>query len=353
MQTQGVAVPLAITAGEGADRIRLLCASLVVLLHAGVVVSNPAFARALPEARTADAVLMNLAGTFPVNGFLFLSFLLLGSKIRSGASWRNIMGRRLTRLAPAYLFWTALYAGLHVAAGARPSARALLGMVLLGQAAAHLYYVPLLLALTAAYPLFERLARFPRMALLAAPFLALAVSYAYLAIGPRSPYAAALLGLAGVSYCALVGLALARWWGGLGPPPERRGRVLTAAVAVAALAGAVVIRHAMSEAANGGPIPFDFARRVAGIGYSLAVPVIVLVVPLRLPSWGSAMVPLSFGIYLAHPLFLKVLQGFENRIPALHGATIALALPNGLLVLAATTLAVALLMRTPLRRIVS
>src|SRR5947207_2210965 len=76
---------------------RAFCAAAVVVVHASYAPASPAFARMGVGAGRFDALLNALAIGFPVDTFLFLSFLLLAPKLAGGAGYFATLRARLGR----------------------------------------------------------------------------------------------------------------------------------------------------------------------------------------------------------------------------------------------------------------
>ncbi len=352
--TVAIPLPREEARAEGIDRVRVVAAFAVVVCHAAYSPTTPVFAAAPPEARLVEGILAQLAVSFPVNAFTLVSFLLLEPSARAGTrSWGGLLRRRIVRLAPAYLFWSAFYAAIRVALGGRPSAADALRMLLLGTAAAHLYYVPLLVAITAAYPAALWLSRRPALGVAAALALAFGSARLALAVGQRSPWILAALGICGVAGYAVIGFALSRAWGGSEPPLAARRRLAAVGMVLVVAGAALVARHSALEAAAGRLVEHDVARWAGGVACSLGVPIVLLAAPLRVPRALQVLAPLSFGIYLVHPVFVKLLQVAESRLAAAHGAEMLLIVPNAVLALAASALLVSLGLRSPLRRVLA
>jgi peptidoglycan/LPS O-acetylase OafA/YrhL len=328
-------------------RTRAVAAAAVVLVHAAWPPGHAALAGLSPPARQAAEVGFSLLVTFPVNAFVLLAFLSLAPRLRAGVPARTLLGTLARRLGPPHLFWTAAYLGAHALhARAWPSPGAVVEGALLGTAAAHLYFTPLLLALAALAPALERLSRTPVRAVAGAAALALAGIGLHLSWRPEAAPARAVVGLFGFAPFAVAGLALGRAWRGLAPPARRAAGVLAAAAAAtvscaAALAAVRALR---------GP-GFDPLAWLAGNGLALGVPLVLLSAPGRVPPWMLRVARHGLGVYLVHPFFVQALRLAEARVPALAGREALLVLPNAAAALALSLGFVALLARTPLRRV--
>lgn len=333
-------------------RTRLLAAAAVILVHAAYPPGHAALAALPPGGQRAASLAFALVVAFPVNTFVLLSFLGLARRLEAGAAPGQLLRATARRLVPAHLFWTAVYLGARAAATRTlPAPRAVIEAVALGTGAAHLYFTPLLLALTAAAPVLWWLARRPAAAVAGAAAIAVAAVALRVVLGTGTPWARALPGVLGFGPFAVAGLALARAWRGTAPPAARRRRVLSVSAAAGVLA-AVSLAVALARAGFVQGLAPHPAAWVGGNVYALAVPLALLAIggaasrtTVRLASW-------SLGIYFVHPLFVQALRVTEARIPALAGAEVPLVLPNAGLAAVLSVAAVALLVRTPLRRMV-
>lgn len=330
-------------------RARVIAAAAVVLVHAAYPPGHPAMAALPAPAGPLATWAFTLVVTFPVNAFVLLAFAGLAVRLDAGARPGRLLAMVARRMLPVHLFWTAVYLALRAAAaGAPPSPSAVLEGIVLGTAAAHLYFMPVLLALTAAAPLLGWLARTGRRAVAGGAALALAAIGLHALLRGHGPWARAAVGLLGLAPFALAGLALARRWGGVAPPPERRRRILRRAGALAWLAaGALLVPAFAGRVGSGAVIAW-----AAGIVYAVAVPVALLALPGRVPPRVLRLAACSLGVYLVHPIFIQALRLAEARIPALASAPLWLVLPNAALAAALSVAAVLALGRTPLRRLV-
>jgi hypothetical protein len=180
--------------------------------------------------------------------------------------------------------------------------------------------------------------------------LALSALALHLAASGGNAWYGALVGLLGLAPFALAGLALARAWGGAAPAPEQ-GRQIGPVAAGLALVSGLVLAHA-ALAAGGGPVPLTPERWVANNVFALALPVLLLSVGGRVPAWVVRIAPYTLGVYLVHPFFIAAARGLEARVPALAGREAEVMVLNAALAGVASLAAVALLARTPARRIV-
>jgi len=325
-------------------RVRVFAAAAVVLAHSAYPPGNPALA-ALPRgAQHLAAAVFALVVSFPVNAFVLLSFMSQAQRQDPGAHRRR-MRAVARKLVPAHLFWTTAFLGAHAVHAHRlGTPRDWVEAYALGTAAAHLYFIPLLVALIAAAPALGRLARTPIRAAMGAVALALSAVALRAWAGTASPWTRALEGFLGMAPFAVAGLALAREWGGIGPRPAdtRRTALLAGAVAVAAGVAVAAVRAVPEHGGDLGILGW-----VGLNAYALAVPVLLLTVrgPASRRTFKLALY--SLGVYFVHPFFVQGLRAAEpSRAAAL------LVVPNALGAALLSVAAVAVLSRTPLRRVV-
>lgn len=136
------------------DMLRGAGALAVIVLHAS---ANP-----LTEASSLGQpswmlLVPNVTARFAVPVFVMLSGMALTLAARSDESYLRFLWRRLSRIVPAYLVWTLIYACVFPKHEAL-SVRTLLCDLLTGHASSHLYFVPAIVALYALYPLLRALA---------------------------------------------------------------------------------------------------------------------------------------------------------------------------------------------------
>ena len=333
-------------------RTRLVAAGFVVLVHTAYPPGAPALADAAPGTRAALAAAFTLVVAFPVHTFVLLAFLSLRPRVEAGLPASRLVALSARRLVPAHLFWVAVFLGVRaLLERALPTPGGVVEGVVLGTAAAHLYFTPMLLVLTACAPLLVPLARSLPRALAAGLALAGLAIALHLALGRDTPWHAAPAGYLGMVPYALAGLALGRAWAGNAPAPVKAGTVALVAGVAALVAGALLVHAAL--AAEGAPLPLTPGVWVGRLVFALAIPVLVLTVSAPLPGWALRLAPLSLGVYFVHPLVIKAVQLAEARVPALDGLQVALVLPNALLALVLSLGLVAALARTPLRRFVT
>ncbi len=332
-------------------RLRFAAASGVVLVHSAYPAGDPVLSRAPPDVATWEAALFRVVVSFPVNAFVLLAFLGMAARMAAGAPAGRLLRTSAQRLVPAHVFWVLAFLAARAAqAGELPSPRAIAEGLLLGTAAAHLYFTPLLLTLMAAVPAGARRAGSPAgIAFLA---IAVAVVSALLerTVGRDGAALRTLLGVLGYVPYALAGLALGGWWGGIAPAPERARLVAPIAAVVAGVSAGTLL--SLGAGPGGAAAPPALALWLAGNGLGVGVPVLLLCAGGRPSSRIVRLAASSMGVYFIHPFFVVALRMIEARVPALRGLEIWMILPNAAAAAVLSFAAVRLLSRTGLRRIV-
>ncbi len=330
-------------------RLRLLCALGVVFVHAAYPPANPVLLGMDPLSRAAAFTAYTVTVTFPVHAFILLSFLNLVPRMDAGGSPRVYLRATFMRLLPAHVFWVVVYLGLGALfRGAPPAVPEIVSGLLIGDAAAHLYFTPLLLTLSALAPVLGWLARRPLRA--ASSVLLCAVSSAWLWHQlPDAPrFVTALIGVVGMAPIAIAGIFLGRAWSGLAPGPGIDRVIALGAGAVAALA-AITLGSA-AWLADGQPLTPTAPIWLSRFSLGLAVPVLLLSVSGRIPMWLLKLAPCTLGVYFVHPLFIKALQLVEARLLGPQSGWEGILIGVNLVVATAlSVLAVKLLVRTPLK----
>lgn len=332
-------------------RLRIAAAAGVVLVHSAYPPGDPVLARAPPGVATWEALLFRIVVSIPVNAFVLLAFLGMAARVSAGAPPGRLLRTSAQRLVPAHAFWVLAFLAARAAqAGQLPSPRAVAGGFLLGTAAAHLYFTPLLLGLMAAAPALARRAGSPARVALLAMTVAAVTAFLEQAVGRDGVVLRTLLGFLGYVPYALAGLALGGWWGGSAPGPERaRTTAPIAAAVVGASAAAMLWLGAPRGGAAAGP---SLALWLARNGLGLGVPVLLLCAGGRPSSRIARLAACSMGVYFIHPFFVVGLRTIEARLPALRGLEVWLILPNAAAAAVLSFLAVRLMARTRLRRVV-
>jgi surface polysaccharide O-acyltransferase-like enzyme len=334
-------------------RTRVIASAAVVLVHAAYPPGHPALASLSPDGQEALAAVSTVLSSFPVNTFVLLSFLGLAPRLRTGVPAGRLLGTLVRRLGVAHLFWAGAFLAARAALERElPSPRTVLEGVVLGTAADHLYFVPVLLALTAASPALAWLARTPRDALTGGLALALAgIALRVYALEAGDPWTRAAAGVLGFAPFAVAGLALAEWWGGRAPGPERAAAVVPAA-ALVTLASAATLVGVVSHAGRAADASFSLAAWLGVNGCALGIPVLLLSFGGRASPRLVRLAGSTLGVYFVHPFFAQLLRRGEARLEAVAGLEPLLIVPNAIATVALSLAALAVLARTPLRRVV-
>jgi len=254
----------------------------------------------------------NIVTGFAVPSFLMMSvFLTMSSLAKTpGLGFVGFMRRRLARLGPAYLLWTAVYLLIRLVKHAlllkQPLAVAWAPTLLCGGAAYHLWYIPALLYLTALFFPLLRAARDrggPALVALCLP-LAAGLVCVYQVVQERQDFALGAPSFL-VHYMlrcsACVPLAVALWLMVQPPLQWLRPRlgpwVPWLAVGMWATAAAIVwLPHTATAYA-----------------YLLALGAMLLALAWPRsegpgPAWLAEVSALTFGVYLMHGVFVEGLQ---------------------------------------------
>jgi surface polysaccharide O-acyltransferase-like enzyme len=326
--------------------------ALVVFIHASSGPEALDVAALTPSVRVAAGVAVRLATSLAVPIFLLLAFMQLHPTLAGRQDLRRL-ARRCARILPVYLFWTAVYAVLKLTVGGvRPTAGLIAEYVFLGKAAAHLYFLPLLVVLTASLPIWLWIARRRYLAIAAAAALPLGTSYLD-GLPGLSVWAHSLLGILGNSVYAIAALAIVERWGGWEPAGASRRRTLLLFSAAALASGIVLAAHGAAEGLSASPLSASWLVRAARVAFPISTACAVLASRAHLPEWTAPLAPLTLGIYVVHPLLLQPLRMLEARVPLLGGHSSLLAVPNSIVVLAATVAIVLTLMNTRLRKVLA
>jgi hypothetical protein len=164
---------------ENLDALRILCMLVIILTHVTEPFIDWQHKRSEPFGPLGLAILaLNVMGRFGVPCFMMISFFIYWHQLyEKGRSWGELLARRLKRLVPAFLCWSAFYFLLHRrlyklygnAEWYNPLAefkfsifnwRTWRGLAL-GQAEYHLYYLPLVMQCLLLIPLLRLLWRKP------------------------------------------------------------------------------------------------------------------------------------------------------------------------------------------------
>ena len=249
---------------------------------------------------------------FAVPCFVLMSFYLLQGRIMRDPAPATgpLAWQRMARLAPAYLGWTLVYLMArwlkHRTSGAGFEAE-WRGWFLLGGASYQLYFVPLLVYCSVLLlPLMTWSARPGRraMGIGMMTVLSLALLTAAIACGQQSWYQRLpfqLRQMGGMAWLAALGAVLAL----LFPSGIRLGCPRLSAIAPAVTGGVALFTC--------------IATGVEGVAFTVTMTVPVFLSALLVsewspPRWLTRLSALSFGIYLAHGLWVEGLQMVAGRV---------------------------------------
>lgn len=344
----------------GLDALRAAGAVAVISIHATVEPGQTAW----PALGAPDRFANHLADSlsrFAVAGFVAASFFLLARSLdRRPEPYRAVARARAARLIPAYLFWSALFMVVQGLRNWRKGGFAWTGdplawarALLLGVEPNmfHLWFIPMLFALTLAYPVPRALARRSGVAAILAAAAFLAAWRALVVAAPPWVHdsragdfwwrGAAVVGYA--SYATLGWAAYRALAAGI-PERTRRALLLFGALAIGASL-AVFVRDAATQSRSATEIPADLLSFAALYTYPAGVfALFVFGVRADIPRPLARLAEASFGIYLAHPLGFIPWDSIERR-GVNPGA-------SGLFLLRiATTLAIAWALSTALARV--
>ncbi len=265
------------------DALRVAACLAVVLIH-----TTAGWSGRVPLA-------MNQLARFSVPLFLLLSG--FGHGGASEESWTHALRRRLGRILPPYLLWSGIYL-LVDAAFVRPHAAPLRDL-LFGTAYMHLYYIPVLLQFLLLSPLLRRAAvRWPRGAPLLSAVLSLAAQFLtllHLAGKIALPFPPVLSPIPWLVFY-MAGLCARR--------RVEHGGGLPASTAVWALSAAAILL-----AAGRWPFLRGETLRPGVTVYALASFTLLWRLCGRFPKLCRTlgrMSGLTFSVYLAHPLVLRL-----------------------------------------------
>jgi len=273
--------------------------------------------------------------------FIIASFYLLARWLeRRGQSYRQVLHDRVARILPPLVFWSlaflairhakALSFGYHEAYRRElASAASWLSYALLGSAQYHLHFLSLLLCLAFLYPLFRPAAKRPVLGLLLVVTLALwplldtlvheqvsSPEFRQYALRATKILAYTGYGLFGFALWALAGRGLGNG--------ARRG-LLAVGVLTAAGSVAVLLGHALDEAAAGRWLEAGFTAHMARYLLPAAVFLIFFLVGdrIRWPAPLARLGALSLAIYVVHPAVLDLLEILQRGGRLAPGTTVA------------------------------
>jgi len=247
---------------------------------------------------------------------------------------RAFLDAKVSRLLLPWLVWSVVYAGVVLAERVRHGEAVVAVFswrTILGGTYTHLWFVPFALfgsLLIAGLQVETRSASHRRVAWLALAAGSLVVALAALLLALTDAEWPLLQWLFALP-SPLLGFALGRVLLANEPRLSHRLAVLLSAVAIGAVGWSAF-----------GPFP-EMGRRYA---VAMALVAVLFTWPGRSDALSRRLAPLLFGIYLTHPLILRLYQA--AHLPYVHPALL------GALLFAASALLVEVLRRTPLRGLV-
>lgn len=284
------------------DVLRVIGALAVVYIHATARAARAAYAI---DPTQPMAVASELAD-FAVPAFILIAAGLAWSKDPKDG-YLAFLGRRAAAIGVPYILWTAIYLTIAWSDGTAPkafgaAAYSALSALLTGSSSYQLYFVPIVFVLYALTPLFRPLTRWSPEAALVASIIARYVASRWDGNIERFGTDPLLVsGVPGVVKAALVALPFA----GLGAWYLSRLDLAR-----------VVLRYSW-PAWLIGSFGIDWARVMRLVGFSIApfgmmaelvglLGVSGWISRLRQPlmTWIGMLAPLTYGVYLGHPLLL-------------------------------------------------
>lgn len=165
---------------ENLDAMRIVCMLVIIVTHVTEPYLDAVHRRSgqFSGALQLAVLAINVIGRFGVPCFMMISFYIYWHQLyEKGRTWGELLARRLKRLVPAFLVWSAIYFLIHRQLFKTFSNRAFYNPlnvyryrvgdwrmwwhVLLGQAEYHLYYLPLVIQCLLCIPLLKLLWKRP------------------------------------------------------------------------------------------------------------------------------------------------------------------------------------------------
>ena len=328
----GAAAIGATSTHAGLDALRVFATLGVIGIHVTADPGGAPYPAYAADERLVPVLLRALCTPFDIAIFVAASFFLLAAaQERRPRPYGEQVARRLARLLVPLAAWSAVYLMFRfVKADAFSYAFALraelsqasswVRYALLGSAQYHLHFLPFLAGLTLLYPLY-RIAR-GRLVVAAALLVALLLAWHQL---DQSVYAAdvgptvrALLlrGTKTIGYVGFGVLAFALHRAGVdGRLDGRRAHLAVLALVIGTACLVPVVEHALLEADSGRWSTPSPLVHVARHGLMACAFVLFAVSDrVRWPRLFARAAPLTFGVYLAHPLFLDLLEVAERGV---------------------------------------
>lgn len=295
------------------DGTRCIAALAVVLLHAAAsAVTDKSL---LGSSGWWAANLFDAATRWCVPVFVMLSGALLLAPAHPGEAWAQFYRRRFGRVLLPLVFWSLFYLAYDLywvyEREAKPDWWFMLCQTLIGMPYFHLWFLFMLPGLYLVTPLLRQMLTVlcrKQLAVLCAGLLALAIANKVFALwrGDGPPFAGILfvpfIGYFLAGYLLASGSRDSRW-----PWPTLIAGIVFTALGCGWLAGLGKL--------NAGTYFYDYFS-ITTVPAGLAAFALCLRLPkLRLFGWIA---PVSFGIYLIHPLWLDLLWQNDLRPTTLH-----------------------------------
>lgn len=295
------------------DGTRCVAALAVVLLHAAA--SAVTDRSLLGSSGWWAANLFDAATRWCVPVFVMLSGALLLTPACEGDTWRDFYSRRFGRVLLPLLFWSLFYLAYDLywvfVRDAEPDWGFMLRQTLIGMPYFHLWFLFMLPGLYLVTPLLRQMLTVlcrKQLGVLCVGLLVLAMANKLFTLwrGDGAPFA-------GVLFIPYIGYFLAGYLIASGPRNTRWPWPVLLASIVLTAAGCGWLAGQGKLAA--GTYFYDYFS-IATVPAGLAA----FALCLRLPKWRlfAWLAPLSFGIYLIHPMWLDLLWQNDLRPTTLH-----------------------------------
>ncbi|MDR3410599.1 MAG: acyltransferase family protein [Formivibrio sp.] len=297
------------------DGTRTVAALAVVLLHAAA--SAVTDRSLLGSSGWWAANVFDAATRWCVPVFVMLSGALLLVPSKAGESWRDFYRRRFVRVLIPLVFWSLFYLAYDLCwvldRGGEADWLFMLHQTLIGMPYFHLWFLFMLPGLYLVTPLLRQILTVlcrKQLAVLCAGLLALAIANKFFTLwrGDGPPFAGVLfvpfIGYYLAGYLLATGSRDSRW-----PWPTLIASIIITALGCGWLAGQGKL--------NAGTYFYDYFS-ITTVPAGLAAFALCLRLPkLRLFGWIA---PVSFGVYLIHPMWLDLLWQNDLRPTTLHPA---------------------------------
>jgi len=343
------------------DALRLCAGLSMVILHATSDAAGQPFAQYDPSERIAPMLLRTLAYTARTELFLMISvFLLLLALDRRPRDYGQTLAEQARRLLIPFVFWTLFYAGFRLLKAAQfgyldaafeplLTGSAWVGFLLLGDVKYHMHFIPTLFGILLLYPLYKYAYRRPLLGLwiLVALLIKREVDGFIFATYWNTDVLPFLVRAVKILTYTGYGMAAAALLGLWQQVPCSKRQAIKPALWILASGLFAIKLIATHQTIQTGAWPFDYTP---GYYADFLMPLVLmaLVMCLTHDRWSpklSQWAPYSFGIYLAHPIFL---DGAEILLSDVHWAPIWIVLGKVIIVLPATVAFVHGLARIPI-----